>query len=151
MYVWMSGCEAMCSLIEWTAYQACRLNSSITRRGQEVWQLILHKVQACLWWFRQTVALATCRETEMVGCGRGRILRQQGLFPLCLNRQFPLPQGSKQIHKGSKEASEAWQWDSSGAASLWWLHNAWRQGWGPFSEYLATSAVYLPSLDFDML
>lgn len=73
------------SLIERTAYQACRLNSSITRRGREVWRLILHKGQACLWWFRQTVALATCRETEMVGCGGGGILRQQGLFRLCLN------------------------------------------------------------------
>ena len=93
------------------------------RRGQEVWRLILHRGHARLWWFRQTVAVTTCSETEMggwVGGEReGGDLRQRGLLSSSVfkHRQFLSPRGCKQIHKGSKATAEAWQWDSSGAAA----------------------------------
>lgn len=114
VYGWMDGvCDRVLS---------CRMKrlsdlqtySCTTRWGQEVWRLILHRGQAGLWWFRQTVAVTACRETETRGDLRQRGLLSSSVFK---HRQSLSPRGSKEIHKGSKGTSEAWRWDSSGASS----------------------------------
>lgn len=66
------------------------------RWGQGVWRFILHRGQARLWWFRQTVAVTTCRERQRrreLGEGRGG---EGGIWggensslPLCLSTDDP--------------------------------------------------------------
>lgn len=76
VYGWM-GCVAMCSLAEWRDYQTCRL-AAVPQDEGKMWRLMLRRGQARLWWFRQTVAVTACRETEVV-VGGGPSL------PLCLS------------------------------------------------------------------
>lgn len=74
---------AVCRRAEWTACQTCRL-AAAPRRGQGVWRLILHRGQARLWWFRQTVAVTACRETKK-GVGWGFSDGEASFLPLCLS------------------------------------------------------------------